>query len=201
MNGTPACLFPTVDCEGDSWLKEFPRRSLGEVLGITRASSGVNKPPKAAVIQMSDSVPESTYELLAVFTASRKAEMLRRMCACVERLRPVASRDDEHICCRRSISTTPFYTICIEQRSFPVNRRLLGWAGRIRGAWGWGPGRSSNGELCSTELQDQLGQGQIFLARGVWVLCNVSLSSLRWAKMKCNRKGNAQVVRCPISVR
>lgn len=48
----------------------------------------------------------------------------------------------------------------------PVNRRLLGWAGRIRGAWGWGPGRSSNGELCCTELQDQLGQGQIFLVRG-----------------------------------
>lgn len=82
-----------------------------------------------------------------------------------------------------------------------VNRSKPAWVGlEGSGKLGrWGPGRSSNGELCCTELQDELGQGQIFLVRGVWVLCNVSSSSLRWAKMKCNRKGNAQVVRCPIS--
>lgn len=61
---------------------------------------------------------ESAYELL-VSKASREAKTLGRRCACVELLRPVASRDDEHICCRRSTSTPPFYTICIEQRLFP----------------------------------------------------------------------------------
>lgn len=143
-----------------------------------------------------------SFEVLVVFTASRRAETLRGICVpawsdCVqlpqERMNVYVAGGLVPRCLSIQYVLNKDY--------FPVKRRLLGWAGRIRGAGGWGPGRSSNGELRRTELQDQLGQGQIFLARGVWVVCNVSWSSLRWAKMKCNRKGNAQVVRCAISVR
>lgn len=83
-------------------------------------------------------MPEPTCELLVVLIASRRAETLGRMCACVERLRPVASRDDEHICCRKSTSTPPFYTICIEQRLCPSEQKAAGLGWKDPGSLGVG---------------------------------------------------------------
>lgn len=57
---------------------------------------------------------------------------------CAERLRPVASADDEHICCRRSISTPPFYTICIEQRLIPSEEKAAGLGWKDPGSLGVG---------------------------------------------------------------
>ena len=48
--------------------------------GVSLLLFGVDRTPKAAVIQRSDGVPEPKYEVLVVFTVNRQAETLRRIC-------------------------------------------------------------------------------------------------------------------------
>ena len=78
--GTLACVSPTVDSEEDFGPEGGSVKGLKRSWCITSPLFGVNKTLKAAIIQRSDGVPESTYELLMVLTASRQAETHRGIC-------------------------------------------------------------------------------------------------------------------------
>lgn len=157
---------PTVDSREAPWPEGLCVQASERLLGFTSAVCR-EQGSEGCRIQRSDDVPESKYEVLVVFTASRQAETLGGICVpawsdCVQLPQETMNVYVAGGLIPRRLSIQ----YVLNKDYFPVKRRLLGWAGRIRGAGGWGPGRSSNGELRRTELQDQLGQGQIFLARG-----------------------------------